>query len=279
MFGNSKTATASSNPVASFFRRLFLWALTIFVAFFGLGIVFGSFGTVGPGERGILLRFSAVTNTVYNEGLYFKIPYVDDVIIIDVKIQKEQVEADSASKDLQTVNSVVALNFHLDAGRVASIYQQIGRSYKERMVDPAIQESIKASTAKFTAEELITKRESIREEIKNLLKTKLEPHGILVDDVNIVNFNFSEAFNRAIEDKVSAEQESLAAKNRLERIKFEAEQKIAEAKGKAEATRIESEALKSNPEVLQLRALEKWNGVLPQVTGTATPFVSIPAGK
>src|SRR5678815_33713 len=147
--------------------------------------------------------------------------------------------------------------------------------YKERLIDPAMQEAIKSSTAKFTAEELITKREAVREDIKNQLRTRLKDRDILVDEFNIVNFEFSKVFNDAIEAKVTAEQSALAAKNKLEQIKFEADQKVAEAKGKAEAITIESNALRSNPQILELRALEKWNGTLPQVTGGAVPFVNL----
>lgn len=240
-----------------------------------MGVFFGSFWTIKAWEKWILLRFWAVTWQTYNDWLYFKMPYIDDMMIMNVRVLKEQVDANSASKDLQTVNTVVALNFHLNSEKVWVIYKEVGLDYKEKLIDPAIQESIKASTAKFTAEELITKREEVKEMMKELLKKKLTPRFIIVDDVNIVNFNFSESFNRAIEEKVTAEQEALAAKNKLERIKFEADQRIAEAKWKAEASRIEAEALKSNPEILELRALEKWNWVLPQVTWSNTPFVNI----
>ncbi len=258
--------------IKTFFRRTGIIAIVVII-----GIIFFSsvVGTIGAGQRGILLRFSAVTGTIYNEGLYFKLPFIEDVKKIDIKVQKEQAEAESASKDLQAVHAVVALNFHIAADQVSKIYQEIGIDYKDKLIDPSIQESVKASTAKFTAEELISKREIVRAEMKALLKEKLEPRGILVDDVNIVNFNFSESFNVAIEGKVTAEQEALAAKNKLERIKFEADQRIAEAKGKAEAMRVESEALKSNPEILQLRTLEKWNGILPQVTGGSVPFINV----
>ena len=233
-------------------------------------------GTVGAGERGILLRFNAVTGTIYDEGLYFRWPLIERVIIVDIKIQKEQADATAASKDLQTVHSDVAVNFHIGAERVASIYQEVGIDYKQRLIDPTLQEAVKAITAKFTAEELITRREAVRDDIKALLKEKLEPRGILVDEFNIVDFGFSPSFNSAIEAKVTAEQQALAAKNKLEQIKFEADQRIAEARGKSEAMRVESEALRTNPQILELRALEKWNGVLPQVTGSGgVPFINI----
>ena len=233
-------------------------------------------GTVGAGERGILLRFNAVTGTIYDEGLFFRWPLIERVIIVDTKIQKEQADATAASKDLQTVHSDVAVNFHVGADRVASIYQEVGIDYKQRLIDPTLQEAVKAITAKFTAEELITRREAVRDDIKALLKEKLEPRGIMVDEFNIVDFGFSPSFNSAIEAKVTAEQQALAAKNKLEQIKFEADQRIAEARGKSEAMRVESEALRTNPQILELRALEKWNGVLPQVTGSGgVPFINI----
>jgi regulator of protease activity HflC (stomatin/prohibitin superfamily) len=241
-----------------------------------LFVIVWPFGTVGAGERGVLLRWGAVTGKVFNEGLYLRIPVMDSVIVMDVKIQKEEVVATAASKDLQTVNSRVALNFHIDPEKVASIYQGIGIDYNTRLIDPALQESVKSTTAKYTAEELITKREEVRDAIKSHLVEKLQPRGILIDDFNIVDFQFSAAFDQAIELKVTAEQSALAAKNKLEQIKFEAEQQIAEARGKAEALRIESSALQSNPQILQLRALEKWDGKMPSVMGDgATPFVDV----
>lgn len=123
---------------------------------------------------------------------------------------------------------------------------------------------------------MITKRSEVREEIKIALREKLEPRGILVDDFSIVNFDFSKEFNAAIEKKVTAKEEALAAQNKLEQIKFEAEQEIAKAKGKAEAQRIEGQSLRENPAVLELRAIEKWNGTLPKITGGAIPFVQMP---
>jgi len=234
------------------------------------------FGQIGPGERGVHMRFTAVTGKVFGEGLYFVIPLIENVQKVNIQIQKEELKADAASKDLQTVHIVVAMNYHIDPTRVAKIFQEVGVQYKSRIIDPAMQEGVKASTAKFTAEELITRREAVREDTKTQLKTRLQEMGIIVDEFNIVNFEFSKVFNDAIEAKVTAEQSALAAKNKLEQIKFEAEQRVAEAKGKAEAITIESNALRSNPQILEMRALEKWNGTLPQVTGGAVPFISLP---
>ncbi len=257
-------------------KNLSIGLIVVAVLAFILVIVVWPFGIVEAGERGVLLRWGAVTDKIFNEGLFVRIPFADRVEIMDVKIQKEEVLATAASRDLQTVESKVALNYHIDPMRVANIYQDIGVSYSTRLIDPALQESVKSTTAKYTAEELITKREEVRDAIRAHLVTKLEPRGILIDDFNIVDFQFSESFNQAIELKVTAEQSALAAKNKLEQIKFEAEQQVAEARGKAEALRIESAALQSSPQILQLRALEKWDGKMPSVMGDgATPFVDV----
>ncbi len=249
--------------------------LHVALGLFILLSLFLSFGTVGAGERGVLLQFSAVTDKIFDEGLYFKLPFIQTVKIVDVRVQKEQVEAGASSKDLQVVASVIALNYYLRHDAVAKLYQEVGMEYKSRIIDPAIQEAVKASTAKFTAEELITKREFVREEVKNLLKQKLETKGIMIDEFNIVNFDFSKVFNEAIEAKVTAEQSALAAKNKLEQVKFEAQQAIEAAQGKAKAIQIEGAALNSSPQVVELRWIEKWNGQVPQFWGQATPFIGI----
>jgi regulator of protease activity HflC (stomatin/prohibitin superfamily) len=236
------------------------------------------FGTVGAGERGVQLWWNAVTGKIYKEGLFFRWPIVEKVIKMDIKIQKDQVEAAASSKDLQQISSVIALNFHLNPDLVANVYQEVGVNFKERIIDPIVQESMKAVIAKFTAEQLITQRETVRDQIKTLLFEKLKPHGIVIDEFNMVDFNFSKVFNDAIEAKVTAEQQALTAKNKLEQIKFEAEQRIAEAKGKAEALKLESQAIKENPQVIQLRLLEKWDGHYPQYVGGGMPLpvVNIP---
>jgi regulator of protease activity HflC (stomatin/prohibitin superfamily) len=256
-------------------KKISLIVAAVVLGFVALVLIFSSVGTVNAGERGVLVQFGAVTGKVFDEGLYFKIPFVQEVIRIDVKVQKSEVGADAASKDLQVVNSRVALNFKVDPNKVANLYQDVGRNFEDRLISPSLQESVKAATAKFTAEELITKRSEVREEIKRNLKEKLEPHGILVDEFNIVDFSFSTSFNHAIEEKVTAEQQALAAKNKLEQVKFEAEQKIAEAKGRAEGIRIESEALKTNEKILEMRFIEAWDGKLPVVMGQTANLMDI----
>lgn len=246
------------------------------LAIIALIVIFGSIGTVSTGERGIHTRFSAVTGKVYNEGIYFKLPLIEGVTVMNVQVQKEEVTVTAASKDLQTVTAQVALNYHLVPEQVSNIYRSVGVSYKERLISPAIQEAMKASTAKFTAEELITKRELVKEEIKMNIRERLADSSIFVDELNIIDFDFSKSFNDAIEAKVTAEQNALAAKNKLEQVKFEAQQAVESAKGKAEAITVEATALKDSPQLIELRKIEKWNGTMPQYVGAGvTPFIEI----
>jgi regulator of protease activity HflC (stomatin/prohibitin superfamily) len=164
---------------------------------------------------------------------------------MDVKTQKEEREASSASKDLQAVNTTVAINYRLDPTKVNKIYQSVGNDYAVKIVDPAIQEYIKSATSKYTAEELITKREQVKEYLQTHLKENLAKNDILLEDVFITDFKFSDSFDKAIESKVTAEQRALESKNKLEQVKFEAEQQIATAKAEAESIRIKAKQLRS----------------------------------
>ena len=251
-----------------------LWVILIPIIVI-IALVNSPLGTIGAGERGVQLRFGAVTGKVFDEGLYFRIPFVEQVQNMDVRIQKDEVPASAASKDLQIVTSKIALNYHLDPNSVNLIWQEVGKSYNTRIIAPSIQEAVKAESAKFTAEELITKREEVKERIKANLTERLFERSIIVDEFNIIDFEFSPAFNAAIEAKVTAEQLKLKADRDLERIEIEADQEIAQARGKAEAIRIEAQALRQNAQVVELRWIEKWDGKVPQYWGDASPFIGI----
>jgi regulator of protease activity HflC (stomatin/prohibitin superfamily) len=249
-----------------------LWFLGIFAV---VVIAFNCLGTVPAGHRGVVTRLDRVTGEIKGEGFYVKLPFVDKVSLMDCRIRKEEVMTECSSKDLQTINATIALNFRLEADRVADVYQNIGMAYLQTVVSPAMQEGVKAAIAQYTAEELVTKREAVRERMRELLSQRLEPHGILTETLNIMNLSFGLAFNQAIEAKVTAEQNALAAKNILAQREYEAQQLVATAKGKAEAMRIEAESLAQNPNILQLRALERWDGHLPRVTSGAVPFIGV----
>jgi len=235
---------------------------------------------VGPGERGIVLNFGAVQDVVLGEGLHFKIPVVQKVILMDVKIQKAKTDAASSSSDLQDVNLSVALNYHIIPDKANLVYQTIGVEFKERIIDPTIQEVMKAVSARYTAEQLITERPAVSREMQEGLTKKLLASNISVDAFAIINFRFSATFTEAIEAKQTAEQNALKAKRDLDRIKVEAQQTIAAATAEAEALRLQK--MNISPDLIELRkieanltAIKKWNGILPQVTGGAVPFIGV----
>ena len=256
--------------------KIIVYSVVIILAIV-LALFIKPFKIVGAGERGVVLRLGKVER-VMDEGLNWKTPIVEKVKILDVKTQKEEVEAGSASKDLQTVSATIALNYHLQADKVGVLWQSLGAEYKERIIDPAIQESVKAATAKYTAEELITKRAQVKDDIKISLTERLAKEWITVDEVSIVNFEFSQSFNVSIENKVKAEQDALAAKNKLEQVKFEAEQRVTQAKAEAEAIRIQAQAItqQGGDNYVELKRIEKWNGAYPQyMLSGAVPLLQI----
>ncbi len=236
---------------------------------------------VGAGERGIVLNFGAVQENVLGEGLHFRIPVVQTVALMDVKVQKSLTNAAASSSDLQEVSSEVALNYHIIPDKANVVYQTIGLNFKERIIDPAVQEVVKAVTARYTAEELITKRPAVSEAMRANLQERLMEHNIAVDAFSIVGFSFSKIFMEAIESKQTAEQLALKARRDLERIKIEAEQKITAATAEAESLRLQRANI--SPDLIELRrveanlrAIDKWNGILPQVTGGGpVPFIGI----
>ena len=204
-----------------------------------------AFQKVGAGERGIYLNWGAVQEGVLDEGLHFKIPIYQQIKVLDVKTVKYEIGAEAASSDVQIIDTVVALNYHLDPSAVGKLYQEIGVDYEAKIIAPAIQESVKAGTAQFAAEEVITKRAALRDAIKAELTKKLEGRHIIIDEFSIVNLDFSEEYNNAIEQKQVAAQNALKAENDLVRVEFEAQQKIAQAKADAEAIRIQAESISS----------------------------------
>lgn len=251
------------NPNAKKIRTGVIIAVIAIVLIVLLG---SSISIVPAGNKGVQMNMGAVTGTIYNEGINFKIPFIQSVEIIDTRVQKyESSDNASASKDLQTITSSIAVNFRVDSTKVDKLYQNIGTNYKDTVISPAISECIKAVTSQYTAEQLITKRSEVSEKMKTLLQEKLKDKYILIDSFNITDFQFSEAFNTSIEEKQIAEQNALKAQYDLERIKTEAEQTITEASGEAEAMKIKNNQVTDN--IIKLEFIKKWNGEMPKYYG------------
>ena len=193
-------------------------------------LILGSFTTIPASSRGVVIRFSAVTGTILNEGLRTKVPFLDSVVIMSVQTQKYEADSSAVTNDLQDVNTTIALNWHLDPGMAADVYRTLGLEFIDRIAAPAIQETIKQVTAKYNAEDLILRRDEVKAAITESLSTRLLERGIVTETVSIPTSQFSSPFTAAIEAKVAAEQAVLEATNKLERVKVEAQQREAEKK-------------------------------------------------
>jgi regulator of protease activity HflC (stomatin/prohibitin superfamily) len=245
------------------------------VLFIGLGISalliiipgIGAWTTVDAGHVGVVTIFGAVERVV-NPGLILKIPLIEGVYSMETRTQKEQVEALAASKDLQQVTSTIALNFHLRGEKAVDVYQNIGEDYIDRIIAPAAQEAFKSTTSQFTASDLIGKREEVKQIAFTELKDRLGKYDIVMDDFNIVNFAFSDAFNAAIEQKTIAEQNK-------EKAQIDAQTAVIQAQGQADAQKALKNSGSLSAEYLQFLAIEKWDGKLPSATN-GVPFIQIP---
>jgi regulator of protease activity HflC (stomatin/prohibitin superfamily) len=247
-----------------------------------IGVV-NSFGEIPAGYRGVVLRFAATTGEVKQPGFFTIVPYVERVVPMSVQVQAYSVDAAAASKDLQNVSTQVTLNYSIDADpkKLVDIYNRLNQDYQERIIAPAIQESTKAATAGFTAEELITRRPEARNRLEDLLRARLESFDIHIAAMSITNFSFSTEFSQAIEAKVVAYQLFLQSQNKLKQVQVEAQQAIAAAHGDAEANRLRRESI--TPLTVQYDAVQKWDGHLPSVTGSSIPMINLgsltPSGK
>lgn len=250
------------------------------VLVFFLVIAMLPFSIIDPGERGVVTHLGAVQEDVLGEGFHWLLPFVTSVHKISVQITKSEAQADAASKDLQRVHAVFALNWHIDPTKVHLLYQNIGkeRDVEEKVISPAVSEVLKSATAKRTAEEVLTKRLELKQEIDNLLIARLSKYYIVVDDISLVNLDFTAQFNKAVEEKQVAEQKAKQAEYEALHAEKKAQAEVNLAKGQAQAQFLIKQTI--TPELLQKMAIEKWDGKFPQVmTGNSVPFLNIDVKK
>jgi regulator of protease activity HflC (stomatin/prohibitin superfamily) len=243
--------------------------------------LFKSLVTVNPGERGVVINLGKVQNNILDEGTHLVIPFVTSVKKINVRIQKTDIEASAGTKDLQSVNTNLSLNWYVEPTKVNKVYQQIGDEQEvvTRIITPALNEVLKAATPKKTAEEILIQRGELKEEIDRDIKKRLAVYGIQVTEVALVNVGFSPEFAKAIEAKQIAEQQAKQAEYEALKATKQAQAEVNRAKGQAEAQRLMRQTL--TPELLQKQAIEKWNGQFPQVMGgnSALPLINISPPK
>ena len=221
---------------------------------------------VESGEVGVRVRFGKASNQPTHEGINLKIPFIEQIKKMNIRVQKIEVTTSSSSKDLQDVEMSLAVNYQIDKKKAVDLYKNVGSNYDEVILEPAIEEGIKAVTSKYTAEELITNRSEVSKQCREELDKKVSKYGLSINDFNITNFNFSKEFNKAIEEKQVAEQKVLTAKQELEKERIEAEKKIVKAEAEKRSNELKEESLTDN--IIREKFIEKWDGHLPKVTGS-----------
>ncbi|HAN03859.1 MAG TPA: hypothetical protein DCW72_07665 [Elusimicrobia bacterium] len=242
-----------------------------------------SFFIVPPGEVAIKTRLGSIVDS-YSEGMHFKMPFLESVTKFSIQIQRADIKTQAFSKDLQTMNSHLVVNHRIQKETAVSIYRNLGPRYVENIVDPAVQEVFKAIAARYSAEKIISERSLLVEEINTEVKERLNKKEIIVTDISVTDLDFTDQFLKAVEDKQVAEQQAKMSEKLVEKAKRDAEQQIAKSRGEAEALRMQREQV--TPALIELRkvdaqlkAIEKWNGVLPGYVGGGVPFVSLDAKR
>lgn len=258
------------------------------VAFLLIIVLAGSVVVVEAGQTGVVLTFGRVSPVVLQEGIHFKVPFAQNVIAINNRIVKTEVTTEAFSKDLQTVSTVIAVNYHINKSSSAEIYKQVGLGYEDVLVVPAINEVLKAVTANYTAQQLVSTRGEVSVLLDDNLNIKLNEYGIVVDDLNIINWDFTEEYISAIEAKQVAEQNLIKTRTEQEQAlviaNTEAQKQVIAAQAEADKIRLLADATaESNRTIaeslsdmlIRYELLQKWDGQLPKVTGGASTFTDI----
>lgn len=250
---------------------------TMLLAVLIVGFIFSSYVVIEPGHTGVVVTMGKVDEDVLQEGFHFKIPFIQEVIKIDNRIVKLEVQTEAFSKDLQTVQTTLAINYRVDTKKSYSIYKNVGSNYESVLIVPAVNEVLKAISATYTAEESVTNRAIISSGLISGLNKKLNDSGLYVTDVNIIDFDFSDAFIQAIEEKQVAQQKLLTAETEkqtaIAKAEADAETIKIKAEAEAEANKTLSESITSN--IIEYNKIEKWDGKLPQVTGGSGTLINL----
>jgi regulator of protease activity HflC (stomatin/prohibitin superfamily) len=258
----------------------------ILVILFILFIFFwGSFVIVPAGHRGVVLWWGSVEKRIMGEGLNFKVPVAERVIKVDVRVQPHPFkEIDAASKEYQIVKLTGMMNFHIDPSYVNDLYQKVGLDFANKVIDPAFNDFVKEVVPIYPITEILPKREEIRKRAMVKLGDNLARYHIIVDDIYFANIRFSPEYEKAVEAKQVAQQQVETQRQILAQREIEAQQKVATAKGEAESILVVAQGqAKANdalsrsisPILVEYKGIEKWNGILPQFTGGAVPFIDL----
>lgn len=253
---------------------LVLCLLVIFI------VMCNPFVMVGPGERGIKIRLGQVQNECYGEGLHLIFPFIQKFRTMDVKTQKNTLTTAVYTKDIQQARITYVINFNVQPDKVNKLFQEVGLDYTSKILTPVVEGTIKDIIGKWNAQDLIANREKATGDILFKLQSSLADNYINVTDFQMTEINYSDVFEKAIESKVTAEQEALKAKNKTVQVQEEAKQKVIAAEAEAKSMAIRAQALSQNKSLVQYEAVQKWDGKMPQyMMGNSVPFINVSPAK
>lgn len=254
-------------------------AVTFFIVLVILSIFHSGYFVVRPGEVAVKIRLGKIIDS-YDEGFYFKLPFIEKSELFSIRINRTDIKTDAFSRDLQSIDVDLVVNHRIEKDTVKSIYRNLGPNYEHTVVDPIVQEEIKAVFARYSAESVVSNRSDVANEISEIIKKRLLEKQIIITDISVTNFDFTKEFLTSVEEKQIAEQRAQKALKDVERVKAEAQQTIEQAK--AEAKSLEMQRAAVSPTLIELRkveaqikAIEKWDGKLPHYNGGAVPFLQI----
>lgn len=273
-------AVVASAAISVFFNQRTLGMLAGIVLFFS-GVLFSSFTVISAGHTGVQVTLGEVNPVALTEGVHFVNP-ISQIKDVDVRLAKANLNGASAgTKDMQQVHTDIVINYRLTAAKVPHIYKEFGLDVDSKVLGPAMNESFKSITGHYTSEELVTKRQEVSDAIQQRLQEKLAPFDITVNNISLVNFGFSPEYQKAIEQKVIATQQTAKAEQDLRRIQVEAQSRVAQAKGEAEAIAIQAQAIQSNggQNYVQLEWIKRWNGKLPETVVNGNSGMMLNVGK
>lgn len=269
---STSASTSAKKPLGKIGKNVFIIAAAIILL---LILLRAAIYVVPAGNVGVITRWGAVNRTS-QAGIHMKVPFAENVVFMSTRTQKDESPATAMSNNLQVVTSLIAVNYRLDGSKAQQVYQEIGPNYAEIIIAPAIQNAFKAATARYSAEELITKRGAVRQSAEDELISQVEPYHIIVENFNIINMDFSQEYQNAIESKQVAQQQVETSRQKLAQAEIDAKTVIAQAQGQADAQKALKDTGALTPEYLQYLFLTKWNGILPQVmTGGSGTMIDI----
>lgn len=254
--------------------------VAVILAIFVIVLLAGSIVVIEAGHTGVVLTFGKASPVVMQEGIHLKIPFVQKIVTINNRIVKTVVTTEAFSKDLQTVSTVIAVNYHINKSSSSQIYADVGLGYEDVLITPAINEVLKAVTAKYTAQELVGSRGEVSVLLDESLNGKLNDYGIYVDGLNIINWDFSEEYISAVEAKQVAEQNLIKTRTEQEQAlvvaNTDAQKQVIAAQAEADKIKLLAEAnaesnniitASLNDLLIRYETIQKWDGALPKVTG------------